>query len=64
MTETNRSNQPNTGVRRSSRVKTQTKFYTLVMSGNRYACTAAQTEEEEFLHPYSRVLFKHIAVHN
>ena len=55
-TETNTPHQPSAGVRRYSRVITQTKSYTPSMSGNRYAYATAEMAEQEVLHSDDHVL--------
>ena len=62
--DTNGPDQLSSVVRRYTRVRTQTKYYTPSMKGNRYAYAAANMAEQEVLHPDDHVFFSHIEVHN
>ena len=48
----------------SAIVRTQTKYYNPIMTGNHYAYADAKMEEQEVLHTDAHVFFNHISVHN
>ena len=62
--EKNIPNHTNPGVRRYTRLITQTKSYTPSMPGNRYVYDDAQMAEQDVLYPYSHVFFNHGEVQN
>ena len=49
---------PESGLRRSTRVRTQTKDYVPIMNGTKYAFTVRQIQEHGVLHPDSHMFMQ------